>query len=63
MEPIWITGVGILSAIGVGVDATLESLLASRTGVGPLRHLATNHHEFPVGEVPLSNQEMVPSWA
>ena len=59
MEPIWITGIGIVSAIGVGVDATLESLLASHTGVGPLRHLATTHHEFPVGEVALSNQEMV----
>ena len=59
MEPIWITGVGIISAIGVGVDATLASLLASRTGVGPLRHLATTHHEFPVGEVPLGNAEMV----
>ena len=58
MEPIWITGAGIVSAIGVGVEAPLQSLLASRTGVGPLRHLATTHHEFPMGEVPLTNREM-----
>ena len=56
---IWITGYGIVSAIGVGKEATLRSLLASETGIAPLRYLKTEHHEFPVGEVKLSDEEMM----
>lgn len=53
-----VTGSGIISAIGVGVDATLESLLAGKSGIGKVAHTATEHAEFPVGEVHLSNAEM-----
>lgn len=59
MESIWITGMGILSAIGVGKQQTLGALLASRTGIGVMSHLRSEHHEFPVGEVKLSNEEMM----
>lgn len=55
---IWITGSGIISAIGVGKEATLSSLLNSHSGIAPLHYLQTEHHEFPVGEVKLSNVEM-----
>ena len=58
MEPIVITGVGIVSAIGIGKAATLESLRSQRTGIGPMRYLKTSHREFPVGEVKLSDDEM-----
>ena len=58
MEPIWITGMGVVSAIGVGKTATLEALLNNRSGVGPLKYLKTEHKEFPVGEVKLSDAEM-----
>lgn len=57
-EPILITGVGIVSAIGLDRAETLASLRAGKTGIGPLRFLKTDHHEFPVGEVPLSTDEM-----
>lgn len=53
-----VTGAGIISAIGVGIAATRESLLASRSGIGEVCHTATSHHEFPVGEVKLSNEEL-----
>ena len=59
MEPIWITGAGIVSALGVGMEETLRSLLASRTGIGEMRYLNSEHREFPVGEVHLSNEEMM----
>ncbi len=56
--PIYITGTGVVSAIGIGKAATLESLLDNRSGVGPLKYLKTEHKEFPVGEVKLTDAEM-----
>lgn len=53
-----ITGQGIISAIGVGTDAVLKSLREGRTGIGSMKHLNSIHHELPVGEVDLSNDEI-----
>lgn len=58
MTDIVITGAGIVSAIGIGKEETLRSLREERSGIRPLRYLKTDHHEFPVGEVQLSNDEM-----
>ncbi len=53
-----ITGLGIVSAIGCGTQATLEALRCKRTGIGPMRHLQSVHRELPVGEVPMSNGQL-----
>ncbi len=53
-----ITGCGIICAIGNGKEEVLKSLLANRTGIGPLKYLKTTHTEFPVGEVKMSDTEM-----
>lgn len=58
LQQICITGIGIVSAIGLNADETLQSLMQEHSGIGPLRFLQTSHHEFPVGEVPLSNDEL-----
>lgn len=58
IEPIFITGAGIISPIGVGKEETLASLLSSKTGIGPMRYLTSCHKNLPVGEVKLSNDEM-----
>ena len=58
MEPIVITGAGIVSAIGIGKTETLDALRCQRTGIAPLHYLKTAHREFPVGEVKLSDDEM-----
>ena len=58
MKPILITGTGVVSAIGLGKAETLEALLNGRSGVGPLQYLKTEHKEFPVGEVKLTDAEM-----
>lgn len=55
---ILVTGAGIISALGTGVDATLQSLLKGESGIGQITHLTTGHKEFPVGEVAMSNEEM-----
>lgn len=57
-NPIVITGAGVVSAIGVGKEATLSALKTLHTGIGEVKYLQTTHHELPVGEVKLSNDEM-----
>ena len=59
IEPIYITGAGVVSAIGVGKQQTLSSLIAGTTGVCTMAYLDSCHHEIPVGEVKLTNDEMV----
>ena len=56
--PIFITGVGVISAIGTNKDEVLNSLLNKETGISTIKYLKTGHKEFPVGEVKLSNEEM-----
>ena len=58
MEPILITGTGVVSAIGLNKAETLEALLSGKSGVGQLCYLKTEHKEFPVGEVKLTDAEM-----
>jgi 3-oxoacyl-[acyl-carrier-protein] synthase-1 len=55
---VFVTGAGIISAIGVGVDATLQSIINGKSGIGKVSYLSTEHNEIPVGEVPLSNTKM-----
>jgi len=57
-EPILITGLGIISSIGNNQEETLSSLLKQKTGIGALKYLKTEHKEFPVGEVKMTNDEM-----
>ncbi|MDL2252004.1 beta-ketoacyl-[acyl-carrier-protein] synthase family protein [Odoribacter sp. OttesenSCG-928-J03] len=55
---ILITGSGIISSIGLNKEEVLSSLLKKETGIGLLKYLITEHKEFPVGEVKLTNEEM-----
>jgi len=55
-----ITGIGMLSSIGRNLPETIESVLASRSGIGRLIHLNSSHNdEFPFAEVPYSNTELL----
>ena len=58
MRNVVITGEGIVSAIGCDKASVLKSLQEGRTGIGEMKHLRSSHHELPVGEVDLSNDEM-----
>jgi len=55
---IYITGAGVVSAIGIGKAETLASLKAEKTGIGPMKYLSSHHRDLPVGEVKLSNAQM-----
>ena len=58
-KQLFVTGAGILSALGNGRQDTLNALLEKRSGIASLQHLETAHNEFPAGEVKLSNEEMM----
>ncbi len=53
-----ITGEGIVSAIGLNKLEVLQSLQEGRSGIGEMKYLQSVHHELPVGEVDLSNEQM-----
>jgi 3-oxoacyl-[acyl-carrier-protein] synthase-1 len=53
-----ITGAGVVSALGIGKEATLEALVEQRSGVEPIRYLKTAHAHLPAGEVKYSNDEL-----
>lgn len=58
-QRIFVTGAGIVTAIGRNLPQTLESLKAGKSGIGPIRHLQTIHRgQIPVAEVPFSNDEL-----
>jgi 3-oxoacyl-[acyl-carrier-protein] synthase-1 len=48
----------MVSALGLNKAGALQALLHKQTGVGALQYLKTAHHEFPVGEVKQSNDEL-----
>jgi len=57
--PVYIAGLGVISAIGNTTAECRLTLERGETGIGPIRYLDTQHRdEFPVGEVKLSNDEL-----
>jgi 3-oxoacyl-[acyl-carrier-protein] synthase-1 len=56
---IFVTGAGIVSALGDNKSETLSALQGRHTGIAPVRYLGTSHTEFPVGEVKMSNAELM----
>lgn len=58
--PVYISSMGIVTALGIGIEKNLEMLLASRSGIGKLNYLNTIHKDiFPAGELKKSNEEIL----
>ena len=53
-----VTGIGIVSAAGLNVAENLATLRAGRSGIAPRPVRLATRHCLPVGEVPLSNEEL-----
>jgi 3-oxoacyl-[acyl-carrier-protein] synthase II len=53
-----VTGMGIISGIGISVRETCLSLLNGTTGIGTTRYLQTIHKDIPSSEVKLSDEQM-----
>ncbi len=55
----FIAGMGIVSAIGNGLLANLQSLSTQKAGIGEMKWLQSVHKgELPVGEVKFSNEDL-----
>ena len=58
-NPVYIAGVGVVSAIGNNCKENLASLEKSRAGMGPMQYLNSVHRQkLPVAEVKMSNEEL-----
>ena len=55
---VYITGAGVISAIGTNKAETFDALLNQKTGVERIRHLRTSHTGLQVGEVKFSNNQL-----
>ena len=59
MKRIFITGIGMISAIGKDVSETMTSIRTASSGVAEIQHLKTLHKgKFPLCEVKHSNEEL-----
>ena len=57
---IYITGLGIVSAIGNNVSESLHALKNKQSGIGPFRHLRTRHRDsVPIGEIDRSDAQLI----
>ena len=57
-DGVYITGLGVISSLGEGIEQTLNAILAERSGISSIRYLHTSHTDLPVGEVGMSNSEL-----
>ena len=55
-----ISGMGIVSALGIGLESNIEKLINSATGISTLKYLNSIHNGIvPVGEVKYSDKELI----
>lgn len=53
-----VSGLGVVSALGIGTDANLASLLAGQGGISPRPAILSTGNVLPVGELQLTNREL-----
>ena len=58
-QPVFVAGVGAISAIGNNIAECLDALENGRAGIGPMIHFDSEHRQkIPVAEVKMSNDEL-----
>ncbi|WP_018108794.1 beta-ketoacyl-[acyl-carrier-protein] synthase family protein [Bacteroides propionicifaciens] len=57
MIKVFVTGVGVISAIGTCLDENMQALRLEKTGIGVDKYLSTKL-QVPVGQVKYSNEEL-----
>ena len=53
-----VTGVGIVSALGIGVDSNLAAICRGESGISTSPKILNTANKLPVGELRLSNEEL-----
>ena len=56
---VFVTGMGIITALGKGLDANLTALKQGRTGIAPIKNLDTVHRHLQAAEIPETNNELL----
>jgi len=56
---VFVSGLGIVSGLGTSAEETLDALLRERSALTPPQHISTIHRNYPMGEVSLSDEEMM----
>ena len=59
INKVYITGFGIISAIGCGEEETFTSLSKERSAIGKISYLETELNSYPVAEVKKSNKDLI----
>lgn len=58
-KPVFVAGMGVVASIGTNTGEVIHSFKNHLSGITSIAHLDTRHsHEFPCGEVRLSNSEL-----
>ena len=57
---VYVTGIGVISAMGNDVAETIDAAIHMRSGIGPLEYIRTRHQkDIPVGEVKSTNEQLI----
>jgi len=56
---VFVTGLGIISAIGNGTEETLDSFNKLKSGIGRLTHIKSLHDNIPVAEVAFAYNDLL----
>lgn len=55
---IWVSGIGVISSVGIGVVENEQSLSKGIDGIGEVQNFSTRHH-FPVSTVKRTDEELI----
>ncbi len=57
---VFVSGIGIISSLGMDIQTNLDGLIKGKSGIGPIHHLKTRlSGELIAGEVLYSNEELI----
>lgn len=60
MRRVFVTGTGVVSALGIGVEESMKKLRNSESGIGSAKHFTSRYTSIlPFGEVNISNDNLV----
>ena len=53
-----VTGVGVVSALGIGVEKNLALIRKGESGISSSPKILKTTNQLPVGELPMTNEEL-----
>lgn len=53
-----VSGVGLVTALGIGVEKNIDAIRNNVCGISPVPHILRTSNTFPVGELRMTNEEL-----